>query len=67
MWTFTFKLSPGRGAASSNLDAVVGRSQAEWGQPRSAERPRPASSGEDVAAGGCGGGVQDVDQEFPSQ
>ena len=34
---------------------------------KEAKSPRPAPSSEDVAAGGCGGGVQDVDQEFQSQ
>lgn len=53
--------------SSSNPNAVEGGSQAPWGQPRDAKSPRPATSCEDVAAGGCGGGVQDVDQEFPSQ
>ena len=45
--------------AMTKLDSIL--------KSKEAKRPRPAPSSEDVAAGGCGGGVQDVDQEFQSQ
>ena len=45
--------------AMTKLDSIL--------KSKEAKSPRPAPSSEDVAAGGCGGGVQDVDQEFQSQ
>ena len=45
--------------AMTKLDSIL--------KSKEAKSPRPSPSSEDVAAGGCGGGVQDVDQEFQSQ